>query len=596
MAIGGDGASARQLSAVFHLGATGSLTDGQLLERFATRSVEGSELAFAALVERHGALVLRVCRSVLRDEHAAHDAFQATFLVLVARARSLRVAESLAPWLHAVAYRAALNARASAARRRKHEARKARDDAGSVAEDPGEAREVGLVLHEEIEALPERYRAPIVLCDLQGRSHDEAARHLGWPVGTVKSRQARGRDRLRARLVRRGVAPAIGLGAIAAAAAAAGAEAGAAISPALTRSTAALAARITAQGLGAAPVPVASLAKEVLMSLSIGKLKWAGLALLLGVAAAASGAWAIGPRAPGGAIGQRPAPRALRAALARADAPRDGMGKIYFGAEPEGLTAVDPRTGEATSILIRCKNRPKVSPDGRRVAFEWDNAIWVRELDRLDEPRKLLDLEGGPLHFASIVWSADGSKLLLSLGHREEARARPRFRTVRINADGSGREDLKGIPIDHDVQDWSVDDRLVTASTLNAKIGWDLYAMKLDGSDRRQITEGGNPFYARIAPDGKRLLYADGTTEERRGIWVARLDGTDRRLVLPVAGSQVWSACWSPDGKRIAVLINDNPKDGAPRKDRLVLQEVDGPGRTEFPLPDLKMADMPDWR
>ena len=107
-----NGAAARQLNALFHLGAAGPLTDGQLLERFATRSGEGAELAFAALVERHGPLVLRVCRSVLRDEHAAHDAFQATFLVLVDKGRSLWVRDSLAPWLHAVAYRVALCAEA----------------------------------------------------------------------------------------------------------------------------------------------------------------------------------------------------------------------------------------------------------------------------------------------------------------------------------------------------------------------------------------------------------------------------------------------------------------------------------------------------
>ncbi len=121
VAIGRYGTAARQLDALFHLGAAGPLTDGQLLERFATRSGEGAELAFAALVERHGPLVLRVCRSVLRDEHAAHDAFQATFLVLVNKAGSLWVRDSLAPWLHAVAYRVALCARASAARRRRLE-------------------------------------------------------------------------------------------------------------------------------------------------------------------------------------------------------------------------------------------------------------------------------------------------------------------------------------------------------------------------------------------------------------------------------------------------------------------------------------------
>ena len=111
MAIGRNGAAVRQLTTLFNVGVTGDLTDGQLLERFATRRGEAAELAFAALVERHGPLVLRVCRSVLRDEHDAQDAFQATFLVLATRAESLWVRDSLAPWLHAVAYRVALCAR-----------------------------------------------------------------------------------------------------------------------------------------------------------------------------------------------------------------------------------------------------------------------------------------------------------------------------------------------------------------------------------------------------------------------------------------------------------------------------------------------------
>ena len=197
-----------QLRTLFHLGTTRELTDGQLLERFAAGGGETAELAFAALLERHGPMVMRVCRSTLMDSHDAQDAFQATFLVLVKKARGIWVRDSIGPWLHQVAYRTALCARLAVGHRRRHEQGAAilRTELQVERHDDLES-----VLHEEIERLPERFRSPLILCDLEGRSHEQAARHLGWPVGTVKSRQARGRDRLRDRLRRRGVAPDAGV-------------------------------------------------------------------------------------------------------------------------------------------------------------------------------------------------------------------------------------------------------------------------------------------------------------------------------------------------------------------------------------------------
>ncbi|WP_237722735.1 sigma-70 family RNA polymerase sigma factor [Singulisphaera acidiphila] len=180
------------------------MTDGQLLERFAAAQGEAAELAFEVLVERHGPMVLRVCRGVLADSHEAQDAFQATFLVLVGKARTLWVRDSIGPWLHQVAYRTAACARSAAARRRRHEQAAAERTKESQVETQDE---LGPVLHEEIARLPDRFRAPLVLCDLEGGTYEQAARHLGWPVGIVKSRLSRGRDRLRDRLLRRGIAP-----------------------------------------------------------------------------------------------------------------------------------------------------------------------------------------------------------------------------------------------------------------------------------------------------------------------------------------------------------------------------------------------------
>ncbi len=170
----------RQIRAVFHEGTTAELTDGQLLERFLTRDGEAAELAFSSLVQRHGSMVLRVCHGILRNPHDAEDAFQATFLVLVRKARGLWVRDSLGSWLHDVAYRVACHARAASTRRRRHEQRAAERGARTV--DPAAGDDLGPVIHEEIHRLPERTRAPIVLCDLSGLTHEQAARQLGLPV------------------------------------------------------------------------------------------------------------------------------------------------------------------------------------------------------------------------------------------------------------------------------------------------------------------------------------------------------------------------------------------------------------------------------
>ncbi|WP_406695574.1 sigma-70 family RNA polymerase sigma factor [Singulisphaera sp. Ch08] len=199
------------LKTLFGGGAVAGLTDGQLLERFATRRGKDAELAFTALVTRHGPMVLNVCRGLLRNSHDAEDAFQAAFLVLARKAGSLRQPELVGPWLHGVAHRTARQVKSGNERRRRREAEAAMSgtrvtgDAGGRELMPSVREEIE-TLHEEIDRLPERYRTAIVLCDLQGLTHEEAARRLGRPVGTVSARISRARDRLRGRLSRRGVA------------------------------------------------------------------------------------------------------------------------------------------------------------------------------------------------------------------------------------------------------------------------------------------------------------------------------------------------------------------------------------------------------
>jgi RNA polymerase sigma factor (sigma-70 family) len=193
-----------QLGRLLTSGTLTGLSDTQLLEQFASR---GDESAFAALMERHGPLVLGLCRKLLRDPNDAEDALQATFLVLARKAGSIRTSDTLASWLCRVAYRIAVRAGAASNRRRDAERRGAAHDAGTASRDHGDrpgADELA-ILFDELDGLPDRYRTPIVLCHLEGLTAEAAALRIGCPVGTVWGRLSRARARLRRRLVKRGL-------------------------------------------------------------------------------------------------------------------------------------------------------------------------------------------------------------------------------------------------------------------------------------------------------------------------------------------------------------------------------------------------------
>jgi RNA polymerase sigma factor (sigma-70 family) len=181
--------------------ATEHQTDAQLLQRFAATQ-DGA--AFEALVRRHGPMVLGLCRRLLHNATDAEDAFQATFLVLVRKAGAIAKPELLGNWLYGVAYRVAVRARANAARRTAHERQAA--SMPKTEPTPAPDRELRQVLDEEINRLPEKYRAPLILCYLEGKTNEQAARQLGCPVGSMSWRLARGREMLRQRLNRRQLA------------------------------------------------------------------------------------------------------------------------------------------------------------------------------------------------------------------------------------------------------------------------------------------------------------------------------------------------------------------------------------------------------
>jgi RNA polymerase sigma factor (sigma-70 family) len=263
-------------------------TDGQLLELFAQRR---DESAFEALVRRHGAMVLGVCRRILRNNHDAEDAFQATFLVLACKAGMVRPRHMVAGWLYSVACNTALKLRGTLARRRVIEREAA---AMPRPEPPSDAwRQLEPLLDDTLRGLPDKYRVPIVLCDLEGKSRKEAARQLGWPEGTVATRLARGRQMLARRLARHGLA----LSATALATVVSENLASASVPPALVKSVARIGPLIAAGEMpaNALSTSVAQLTQGVLQAMLMTKLKIAvalcvALAVLAVVAAYPSSA------------------------------------------------------------------------------------------------------------------------------------------------------------------------------------------------------------------------------------------------------------------------------------------------------------------
>ncbi len=305
MIDGHDGAVLAGFRRLFDGGTIAGLSEGELLARFAAR---GDEAAFRAIVDRHGPMVLGVCRRMLRDPSSADDAFQATFLVLVRRARAIRDGERLGAWLYAVAVRVARRSRAVERRRAGYEADA--DPASLAGPEPAamadlERDDLRRALDEEIGGLPEGLRGPLVLCHVDGLTYLEAARRLRSTEGAVRMRLFRARDRLRKGLTRRGLAPAAGGLAVQLAV-----ESRAAVPATLARSTTS-AAVDTAAGLpAAAPAAVAALVHHVLRASLMSQFSVVAAAVMAAsglVAAAGAGMAARQEPAPAAASSPTPA-------------------------------------------------------------------------------------------------------------------------------------------------------------------------------------------------------------------------------------------------------------------------------------------------
>ena len=265
-----------ELQTLFEVGSLGGLSDGQLLDRFVERR---EEAVIEAIVSRHGPMVWGVCRRVLRDHHDAEDAFQSTFLVLARKAGSVMIREKLGNWLYGVAYQTAMKARAIRSKRR------VREIQVSDMPEPMAARDdlqeaLSEVLDRELSRLPEKYRTPIVLCELGGKSHREAAKQLGWPIGTVSSRLSRARSMLAKRLARRGLALSLGSLAVLLAQESASAS----MPTRLISSTAKAASLFAASGAvtaGSVSAKVVALTREVLKIMLLSRLRAAAAMLLV---------------------------------------------------------------------------------------------------------------------------------------------------------------------------------------------------------------------------------------------------------------------------------------------------------------------------
>jgi RNA polymerase sigma factor (sigma-70 family) len=396
-------------------GEAGAMTDGQLLEGFLLRR---DDAAFEALVRRHGPMVLGVCQRVLHDLHAAEDAFQATFLVLVRKAGAIGNRELLGNWLYGVAYRTALRARATSVRRQAQE----RQVIDMPAVEPPEEmirRELRPVIDAELNRLPEKFRAPVILCYLEGKTKEEAARQLGCPSGTVSSRLARARDLLRVRLARRGVTLAVGLTSAMLMQGAAPAAVPAPLLVSTVKAAALLAAGQVAAG--ALSAPVAALMEGVVQAMFLTKLKLAAVVLL-----------SVGMLGGGAGVVAYQALSAEPSDAARAERPQP----ISQPAQPK----TDAEKLQGTWLLVSAEREdgakaPPAMIERFRAVFAKDQLtfqegdlvqVWTFRVDVNTKP-KALDLSPvkGTMKTIAGIYELEGDNLKLCGGPTSQGATRP---------------------------------------------------------------------------------------------------------------------------------------------------------------------------
>jgi RNA polymerase sigma factor (sigma-70 family) len=513
--------------------ATRDMSDGDLLGRF----VAGREQhAFAALMQRHAALVWSVCRRILPHEHDTEDAFQATFLVLARKADSIRKGGSVGSWLFGVAHRIAMKAKQAAARRL---ARESRAETSTPAQPVTEAalRELQGRLDAEVERLPEKYRAPFVLCCLEGKSRSEAAAALGWNISTLSTRLTRARGQLQRRLARRGVRLSAALAALALAESAMGAGV-----PARLVSTTLNGVLLSAAGApvtGVVSPQAAALAKGLLHSMFLGKLK-VTIAFLLALTVVVGG----GLVARHGLVASETRPNTD--GKPKADTPKPSQPDAGKKEKPAIDSAGDPLPRGALDRLGTARLRHGAaarcvaySSDGKLLVSggaDWLIRIWDpvsgKELRRLANP-------SGPL--LSLAISPDG-RLLAAAGEQKDKQA------VHLWDLTNGKE-LKPVPTPRGTGvavAFSPSSKLLAIATQEGAVSlWDVAS----GKEKARFAGHANGTSSvAFDPDGKTLISGGADRTVRQ--WDLAT-GNEKRT-FEGHGDRVTCVAFARDGKTVA--------------------------------------------
>jgi RNA polymerase sigma factor (sigma-70 family) len=493
-------------------------TDGELLARFVARR---DEEAFAALLSKHGPMVLGVGRRVLGHEQDAEDVYQATFLVLARKAGSVRKRDAVASWLHGVAHRLALKARGQAASRRAHE----RNAAGMRAEVDGTPRawlDFEAALDGALLRLPEQHRAALILCYLEGLSHEEAARRLGCAVGTVGSWVARGRNQLRAALAGQGIA--LTAGALATALVAGGAAPNEALFGATLRAGLAFADGAAPAGASAG---AAALAQAGPTAASAAKLCGSLLALALTAGALA--------------LTHRDSPRAANPPAAQSSEAPKAKADLFGDPLPEGAVARIGTTRLRHGDFI---NSLAFSPDGKRLHSVGQDGLRVWEADTGREVRRLTEIPGARFIFFTV--SPDGKYAAAS--HLDSSGiVKPAAVSLWDVSSGSKVKELgKG---EYSLRRFSPDGKVLAVGRYDgwAEL-WDISSGKQMAAWRAHKDSVRSLAFSR---DGKAVM-TGGYGDKAVRFWDATTGQPLRRLDNVI--NTEYSLALSPDGKTLACI------------------------------------------
>jgi len=563
---------------LLNLGFVGDLSDGQLLERFTNRQGSMAEAAFTVLVRRHGPMVFRVCRTILDDLNDAEDAVQATFLVLVRQAGLVRKRESIASWLHGTASRVARRARADAYRRHVRERRAAKPEA--IPHEVGKGLDEGCPeLHEEIARLPEIYRAPIVLCYLEGLTTEAAARRLNSTQGTILCRLSRARERLRIRLGRRGMSLPAGL----TIAGLVSSHASAAIPTSLVASTVQSALRFATGGTAATAVGIVSIRglastifrfRTTLMT----KLTLLG-AVLLGGSVVVVAPYGLMPRSQAVSRTGDERPRDAKPGESRVVEAVEAKGVVQTWTDAAMVLAFSP---DAKTVAAGCGDStvklydvpsgrlratlewptllPRsvaFSPDGRMLLAVGDGnnvCLWNPLTGELR--RKLTGFDGaGRAHIQvnSGVFSPDGKRILVGGGSSDQGE-------VKLMDVESGLLIWSHTLPDDPVMGvaFAPDGATVAIAQIPIKKKWDVEVRDASTGELVRILrmKDGSAYNLDFSRDGMKLVCGGGRRGEdgkpvgQTTIWDYRSGNVLRSLDGPSHGGAM--AVFSPDGRTVA--------------------------------------------